>query len=276
MITNHEVLKQNEYRYQNKKYSKTSLNADQHLTSIKHMEASYLAPKHEGGHERGYMFREALTALGTDDLAGKRILDYCCGRGDLGIYLSMKGAEVYGFDFSPEAIKVAQVKNRANRQSARFAVMDAEGLEYTDAFFDAIIGFEAIHHVIVHPGVPGEIARVLKPGGIAVFAENYGHNPVLELYRRLGTLRRNKSNERGEVILKRDMVQQAFTPHFEHVEMRPISMLYMAKRKINNLGLLRKVFLLDQLLLSRFPALTMLCGESIVTLRNTTAVNYPA
>jgi hypothetical protein len=100
--------------------------------------------------------------------------------------------------------------------------------------------------------------------------------PVLELYRRLGTLRRNKSNERGEVILKRDMVQQAFTPHFEHVEMRPISMLYMAKRKINNLGLLRKVFLLDQLLLSRFPALTMLCGESIVTLRNPTAVNYPA
>jgi hypothetical protein len=69
------------------------------------------------------------------------------------------------------------------------------------------------------------------------------------------------------------MMQQAFTPHFEHVEMRPISMLYMAKRKINRLGLLREVFLLDQLLLSRFPALSMMCGESIVTLRNPRQLN---
>ena len=262
-----ELFKRNEHDFQNRKYRQTSLSAEQHVTSVQRMESTYLAPKHEGGHERGYMFREALAALG-DDLTGKHILDYCCGRGDLGIYLSMRGAKVYGFDFSPEAIKVARVKNRANRQQVTFSVMDAEHLEYPDAYFDAIIGFEAIHHVIIHPRVPGEMARVLKLGGKAVFAENYGHNPVLELYRRLGTLRRNKSSERGEVILKRGMVQQAFGPYFEHVEMRPISMLYMAKRKINNLGLLRTLFQLDHFLLSRLPALSMMCGESIVTLRS--------
>ena len=39
-----------------------------------------------------------IDALG--DVRGKRILDYGCGYGMLGIYLASCGAEVWGFDLS--------------------------------------------------------------------------------------------------------------------------------------------------------------------------------
>ena len=192
-------VKKNEYIFQNKKYALTRLDADDHVTSVARFEQKYLTPKHDGGHARGSLFAQTIAQLFSEDPSGKRILDYCCGRGDLGIYLSMKlaAAEVYGFDFSDAAIKVASLKNQANHLNVHFDVMDAENLTYGDGFFDYIVGFEALHHVIIHPNVPKELARVIKPGGKIIFGENYGNNPLFELYRKLNTLRKTKEQRTG-------------------------------------------------------------------------------
>jgi ubiquinone/menaquinone biosynthesis C-methylase UbiE len=237
-------LKENEYLFQNKKYALTPLDVATHITSQATFERNYLTPKHEGGQERGYLFGQAIAEIVSKNLSGKRILDYCCGRGDLAIYLCMKDtrAEIYGFDFSDAAIKVASLKNQANNLNVHFDVMDAENLQYSDDFFDYIIGFEALHHVLIHPNVPREIARIIKKDGKIVFAENYGHNPIFELYRKFNTLRKNRSYERGEVILKKAMIEESFSAYFSTIKIIPLSLLYMAKHKIHSQAILKRIF----------------------------------
>ena len=47
-----------------------------------------------------------------------------------------------------------------------------------------MFGKQILHHLDLEVAVP-EIARVLRPGGRAIFLEPLIHNPVLEGYRRL-------------------------------------------------------------------------------------------
>jgi ubiquinone/menaquinone biosynthesis C-methylase UbiE len=152
--------------------------------------------------------------------------------------------------------------------NVHFDVMDAEQLQYSDGFFDYIIGFEALHHVLIHPNVPKEIARVIKKTGKIVFAENYGQNPIFDFYRKVNTLRRNKSNERGEIILKRVLIEKKFSPYFSRIKIFPLSFLYMLKHKIHRRIILEKLFFLDKLLLRKCPILKEMCGESVVILEN--------
>ena len=62
--------------------------------------------------------------------------------------------------------------------------MPAERLSYSDSVFDLAVGFAIIHHLDLKPAL-AELHRVLKPGGVAFFAEPLGTNPAIQLYRRL-------------------------------------------------------------------------------------------
>jgi SAM-dependent methyltransferase len=66
--------------------------------------------------------------------------------------------------------------------NAQFDVMNAEELEFEDAAFDVIFGSGIIHHLDV-PRAYSELARVLAPGGSAVFVEPLGHNPLIRVFR---------------------------------------------------------------------------------------------
>ncbi len=44
------------------------------------------------------------------DCSGKKILDYCCGNGDMAIFFAQHGAEVIGVDISSISIKNAREK----------------------------------------------------------------------------------------------------------------------------------------------------------------------
>src|SRR5712664_3756530 len=110
---------------------------------------------------------EAMETLGS--MEGARVLDYGCGSGKLGMYLSLQGASVCAFDLSAEGIQVADVAAAQYGVTAKFEQMDAEDLRYPDSFFDLVVGFGVLHHVIKYPKAASHLHRILKPGGRAIF-----------------------------------------------------------------------------------------------------------
>lgn len=128
------------------------------------------------------VFEEAeayhLDALG--DVAGQHVLDYGCGTGGTTARLLARGAQVTGFDISFTRLQAAQ----ARAAPAAFLECAAELLPFSDGAFDAVLGKQILHHLDLKLAVR-EIARVLRPGGRAVFLEPLIHNPLLEGYRRL-------------------------------------------------------------------------------------------
>lgn len=117
---------------------------------------------------------------------GAAVLEYGCGRGSSAYALAGAGAQhVLGIDISPVAIQ--QARERAEHEgvvnSTRFEVMDAEHLDVPDDTFDLCCGTAILHHLDLDRAFQ-EVARVLKPGGSALFYEPLGHNPMINFYRR--------------------------------------------------------------------------------------------
>jgi ubiquinone/menaquinone biosynthesis C-methylase UbiE len=119
-----------------------------------------------------------LAALG--DVAGQHVLDYGCGTGGTTAHLLERGARVTGFNIS--VARLLEARQRAPQ--AGLLSCAAEMLPFPDAAFDAVLGKQILHHLDLRVAIP-EIARVLRPGGRAVFLEPLIHNPILEGYHRL-------------------------------------------------------------------------------------------
>lgn len=123
----------------------------------------------------------AFARLG--DLRGKDALDYGCGHGMASVVLARAGARVTAFDLSPGYVAEARARLRANGVAGTCVVADGEDLPFPDASFDAVWGNAVLHHLDL--GRAGrELARVLRPGGVAVFCEPWGGNPGLSFARR--------------------------------------------------------------------------------------------
>lgn len=104
-----------------------------------------------------------------------KVLDFCCGIGINGIYLARKGFDVYGFDRSPDGIKIA--KGNSKGLGTHFRIWDMERkLPYKSAFFDAVIIYRALYHAKLRSikRIAGEIERVTKNGGLIYMESNQG------------------------------------------------------------------------------------------------------
>ena len=93
---------------------------------------------------------------------GDRVLDACCGTGDLALAAQRAGAaSVIGLDFSTRMLE------RARRKSASFEWTEGDvlALPFEDAVFDAAtVGF-GVRNVADLDRALGELRRVLVPGG---------------------------------------------------------------------------------------------------------------
>jgi SAM-dependent methyltransferase len=125
--------------------------------------------------------RPAIAQLG--DLPGNRLLDYGCGHGMASVVLARRGAVVTGFDLSAGYVEEARKRAKANEVIAEFLQADAEHLPFADNSFDAVWGCAILHHLDLKQA-GSELRRVLRPGGVAVFCEPWGGNPLLELARK--------------------------------------------------------------------------------------------
>jgi len=106
------------------------------------------------------------------DIKGKNILDCCCGYGFSSVKCAKYGAKVTGIDISPKMLELAQRNAELNQVTglAEFKLMSAQDMEFADNSFDYVIGQGALHHLNLELAGK-EIARVLKPGGKALFIE---------------------------------------------------------------------------------------------------------
>jgi demethylmenaquinone methyltransferase/2-methoxy-6-polyprenyl-1,4-benzoquinol methylase len=92
---------------------------------------------------------------------GARVLDACCGTGDLALADARAGGRVTGVDFSAEMLA------RAERKAPEFdwVQADASALPFADESFDvATVGFGIRNLEDLEAGLR-ELARVLVPGG---------------------------------------------------------------------------------------------------------------
>jgi demethylmenaquinone methyltransferase/2-methoxy-6-polyprenyl-1,4-benzoquinol methylase len=92
---------------------------------------------------------------------GDRVLDACCGTGDLALADARVGGRVTGVDFSKEMLA------RAERKAPEFdwVQADAAALPFPDGSFDSVtIGFGIRNLADLEAGFR-ELARVLVPGG---------------------------------------------------------------------------------------------------------------
>jgi demethylmenaquinone methyltransferase/2-methoxy-6-polyprenyl-1,4-benzoquinol methylase len=93
---------------------------------------------------------------------GDRVLDACCGTGDLAVAARKAGAgDVVGVDFSERML------DRARRKAPEleFVQADVLALPFEDASFDsAVVGFGVRNVEDLEAGIR-ELRRVLRPGG---------------------------------------------------------------------------------------------------------------
>jgi len=92
---------------------------------------------------------------------GARVLDACCGTGDLAIAAEREGGIVTGLDFSSEML----VRARRKSQTIEWVQADVLALPYADGSFDAAtVGFGVRNVTDLRAGLL-ELRRVLRPGG---------------------------------------------------------------------------------------------------------------
>ncbi len=122
------------------------------------------------GLDRGWRKAARARLLGGAPLPGDRILDLCCGTGDLALEVPRELRTV-GCDFTPAMLGRAQVKAEARRRPIAWVAGDAMRLPFPDGSFDgATVGFGVRNLPDLGAGL-AEILRVLVPGGRLVVLE---------------------------------------------------------------------------------------------------------
>jgi demethylmenaquinone methyltransferase / 2-methoxy-6-polyprenyl-1,4-benzoquinol methylase len=98
---------------------------------------------------------------------GARVLDLCCGTGDmtfaLGRRANSQAPQIIGADFSHAMLQRAAQKGRGT--SLRWIEADALRLPFPDAHFDLITAAFGFRNLADYDAGLREIVRVLRPGG---------------------------------------------------------------------------------------------------------------
>jgi demethylmenaquinone methyltransferase / 2-methoxy-6-polyprenyl-1,4-benzoquinol methylase len=111
---------------------------------------------------------------------GDRVLDVCCGTGELAVACAAEGGRVTGLDFSERMLERARRKSGAVEWVAGDAVALPFGVEEFDA---ATVGFGVRNVADLERGI-GELRRVLRPGGrVAVLEITTPRGPLKPFYK---------------------------------------------------------------------------------------------
>lgn len=106
-----------------------------------------------------------------------RVLDVCCGTGDLALALARAGAaRITGADFAHPMLlrarqKIAELPEVANSTRLRVLEADALRLPVADGAFDAVTTAFGFRNLVNYEAGLREFLRVLRPGGMLAVLE---------------------------------------------------------------------------------------------------------
>jgi len=106
---------------------------------------------------------------------GHHVLEVASGSGGPALHLArITGCRVTGIDQNPLGVTHATrlVAEAGMAEQVRFTTADANArLPFDDATFDTLLCVDSMNHFADRPGVLAEWARVLRPGGRALFTD---------------------------------------------------------------------------------------------------------
>jgi len=206
--------------------------------------------------------RDTFALLG--DLRGKRVLDYGAGEGLSSVVLARRGARVVSFDIASGNVRLAARRAAANGVPLHLAQMAGEALAFREGTFDAVYGNAILHHVNLDQA-GAELRRVLRPGGVAVFSEPWGENPLLEFARRRVPYRGKDRTPDERPLRLADVAR--LKAQLPGAEVRGYQLLSMIRRQVRWRPLVSLLERADRLLLALFPGLWRWCRYAVIVLR---------
>jgi demethylmenaquinone methyltransferase / 2-methoxy-6-polyprenyl-1,4-benzoquinol methylase len=103
---------------------------------------------------------------------GARVLDLCCGTGDLMLALeARRGAGVWGSDFSHPMLAIAARKVASKGAASALIEADALRLPLADASLDLVTVAFGFRNLANYKAGLAELVRILRPGGTAAILE---------------------------------------------------------------------------------------------------------
>ena len=99
-------------------------------------------------------------------VVGDRVLDLCCGTGDVAFALAEQGATVAGLDFSEPMLAIARRRTgNGRRNNPQFLQGDAQEISFPDGTFDVVTVSYGLRNLSSWERGLAEMLRVAKPGG---------------------------------------------------------------------------------------------------------------
>ncbi|MDO8435966.1 MAG: methyltransferase domain-containing protein [bacterium] len=150
---------------------------------------------------------------------GKKVLDYGCGNGVHSVVPIIWGAEkVIGIDLSEASLRIARekIQKEGLGDKVEFMAMDCEKLAFPDNSFDIIFDGGTFSSLDLNLALP-ELARVLKPDGLLLGIETFGHNPITNLKRKINKISGKRTGWAAEHILRMENLKKA-KDYFNNIE----------------------------------------------------------
>lgn len=122
---------------------------------------------------------------GARELRGKDVLEIGCGRGGGASFIAryLQPARLTGIDLSARTVRFCQ--RRHCIKNLQFLRGAADDLPLPSNSFDAVVNVESSHCYPSFERFLGEVARVLRPNGVLLFADLRPQDEVARLRRQL-------------------------------------------------------------------------------------------
>lgn len=218
-------------------------------------------------------------------MEGKTILDVGCGLGDFAVFLARQGARVTGIDIGENLVAAARALADVNQVDCDFRQGSITNLPVEPESFDLVLGLDILHHLSPPDVVMalGEVARVLKGDGVAVFHEPVENSECFSFLQNLfptgkrgeqgyrpSLLQRRTWKEYRSTLDDRDMTFGEFfsagRPIFSTIRVRPFGLTIRLERLLSRRHW-RAFQAVDRFLFTVLPFLKRYCRSVLVEYR---------